>query len=106
MGDSPPTPAQKPGTSPAGSEQQGEGVLASQPEQKLVPFLASAMALYEHAPSSRAAQALSQGSSAAEREAEGQSKHSDGAPEEQQVTAHTAGSMRSCRAHDAFAALA
>ena len=65
---------------------------ASQPQQKLLPFVASTMALHAHAPSSRAAQASAQGSPAAEGEAEYQSEHADGAPEEQQVSASTASS--------------
>ena len=100
VGESPPRPAQKPGTSSAGSEQQVESMLASQPEQKLVPFVASARALYEHAPSGSAAQASAQSSPAAEGEAEGQAEHPDGVPEEQQVSANTAGST--CRPHEAF----
>ena len=98
FGDSLPGPAQKPGTSSAGSEWQGEGMPASQPQQKLLPFVASAMALHAHAPSSRAMQALAQGAPAAEGEAEGQSEHADGAPEEQQVSASTASSTgnRAC----------
>ena len=98
IGDSLPGPAKKPGISSAGSERQGEGVPASQPQQKLLPFAASAMALHAHAPSSRAAQASAQGSPAAEGETEGRSQHADGAPEEQQVSASTASSTggRAC----------
>ena len=89
-----PRPAQKPGASSAGNQQQGEGMLASHPEQKLVPFVKSAMALHERAPSSGAAQALAEGSAAAQEEADGQTEHAGGVPEEQQVSACAAGSMR------------
>ena len=97
-GNSPLRPAQKPSTSSAGSEWQGKGVPASQPQQKLLPFVASAMALHAHAPSSRAAQASAQGSPAVKGEAKGQSEPAEGAPEEQQVSASTASSTcnRAC----------
>ncbi len=91
-----PGPAQKPGTSSADSEWQGGGMLASQPQQKLLPFVASAMALHAHAPSSRAMQATAQGSLAAEGEAEGQSEHADSAPKEQQVSTSAASSTGIC----------
>ena len=88
IGDSLPGPAQKPGTSSADSEWQGEGM----PQQKLLPFVASTLALQAHSPSSRAAQASAQGSPAAEGGAEGQSQPADSAADEQQVSASAASS--------------